>query len=130
MPSIKQVRPSGSWAAGRKIALSLLLLVLLAGGYWFLRTRTTEPTRAAASMQSRPVAATVSVPPYFESADAARPLPVTQDPQAFVEPMVRHAYRVAQKLPSVVAQQPCYCHCDRFGHRSLLDCYASDHGAG
>jgi hypothetical protein len=30
----------------------------------------------------------------------------------------------------VLAQQPCYCYCDGYGHGSLLDCYASYHGAG
>jgi len=30
----------------------------------------------------------------------------------------------------VLAQQPCYCWCDKFGHASLLDCFATEHGAG
>jgi Protein of unknown function with PCYCGC motif len=34
-------------------------------------------------------------------------------------------------VKKVLYQQPCYCHCDRSqGHTSLLDCFASQHGAG
>ena len=39
------------------------------------------------------------------------------------------AYRVAGQIPEVLAQLPCYCYCDRRGHRGLLDCFASKHGA-
>jgi hypothetical protein len=40
------------------------------------------------------------------------------------------AYRLAAKIPNVIYQQPCYCHCDRsVGHKSLHSCYESEHGA-
>jgi len=46
-------------------------------------------------------------------------------------PAVQRAYRIANEIPGVIAQQPCYCWCEgKFRHRSLLDCYTSDHGAG
>ena len=39
------------------------------------------------------------------------------------------AYQAAKEIPQTLAQLPCYCHCDRsFGHKSLLTCFASDHG--
>ena len=78
------------------------------------RARTTPPT-----------------PPYHRSAAAARPLPRTLPPEYFRRsPLVARASQIAGEIPTVIAQQPCYCRCDRLGHRSLLDCYASDHGAG
>ena len=41
-----------------------------------------------------------------------------------------HAYKLAAKIPSVIYQQPCYCHCDRsVGHTSLHSCFSGDHGA-
>lgn len=83
-----------------------------------------EP-RAAASPPARPV------PPYHESAKAAKPFPPLVPAEYFRDyPLVARAYRIAHEIPGVIAQQPCYCYCDKFGHRSLLDCYASDHGAG
>ena len=36
----------------------------------------------------------------------------------------------AAKIKPVLYQQPCYCYCDRnAGHKSLLDCYVSEHGS-
>ncbi len=39
-------------------------------------------------------------------------------------------YQDAAKIPSVLYQLPCYCHCDRaLGHRSLRSCFEGLHGA-
>ncbi len=71
-----------------------------------------------------------SVPAFFASEEQAGPLPATLKPELFREAVTFRAYQIAQKIPSVLAQQPCYCHCDRgAGHRSLLDCYRDEHGA-
>jgi len=40
-----------------------------------------------------------------------------------------HAYELARKIPSVLYQQPCYCYCDRMGHKSLRSCFEATHGA-
>ena len=70
------------------------------------------------------------VPHYFWDAKAAQPLPRTLEPAGFSNRDVVAAYRAAKKIPEVLAQQPCYCHCDRnMGHRSLLDCFASAHAS-
>jgi hypothetical protein len=53
----------------------------------------------------------------------------TLDPMQF-QGEVREAYKVAQENPDLLAQLHCYCGCDRtLGHKNLLDCYRSDHGA-
>ncbi len=70
------------------------------------------------------------VPPFFSSAEAAVPLPKTLSPDLFSQTYVARAYRAAERIPGVLAQQPCYCWCDKFGHRSLLDCFTTKHGAG
>lgn len=84
-----------------------------------------RPSPAAPALSTRPV------PPYHESAEAAKPFPPLV-PAAYFRryPLVERAYWIAGRIPDVIAQQPCYCYCDKFGHRSLLDCYASDHAAG
>jgi hypothetical protein len=44
--------------------------------------------------------------------------------------MQRHAYALAAKIPNVLYQEPCYCHCDRsMGHKSLQSCYQGQHAA-
>jgi Protein of unknown function with PCYCGC motif len=72
-----------------------------------------------------------AVPPYFASAEAAKPFPPLMPASFFrSSPVIARAYRTASRYPGLVAQQPCYCHCDRIGHRSLLDCYSVEHAAG
>ena len=68
-------------------------------------------------------------PPFHVDPESAKPFPATQDPSRFPIPFVARAYAIAREMPEVLAQQPCYCHCEGFGHGSLLDCFASDHGA-
>lgn len=70
------------------------------------------------------------VPPFHADANEAKPFPETLSPSLFPNPVVARAYRIAEEMPEVLAQQPCYCYCDGFGHGSLLDCYSDGHGAG
>lgn len=60
------------------------------------------------------------------------PLPATLDPAQFTDNKAAFvAYSMAQRVPSVLYQLPCYCHCDRrLDHTSLLDCYVGRHGIG
>ncbi len=44
-------------------------------------------------------------------------------------PYQTHAYELAAKIPAVLHQQPCYCYCDRIGHKSLHSCFETTHGA-
>ena len=49
--------------------------------------------------------------------------------ESFKYPYQVHAYELASKIPGVINQLPCYCYCERIGHKSLHTCYESDHGA-
>ncbi len=49
--------------------------------------------------------------------------------ESFQSPVQVHAYELAEKIPNVLHQLPCYCHCDRMGHKSLRTCYETTHGA-
>jgi hypothetical protein len=70
------------------------------------------------------------VPHYFNSVAEAGELPRILPAERFPIPVVAKAYRAAARIREVLAQQPCYCFCDKMGHGSLLDCFATDHGAG
>jgi hypothetical protein len=91
--------------------------------YWAGRSDRQFSTRTETESDS-------DVPPFFANAEAAEPLPKTLPPDLFPDPYVARAYLAAERIPSVLAQQPCYCHCYKFGHRSLLDCFTTRHGAG
>jgi hypothetical protein len=49
--------------------------------------------------------------------------------ESFLYPYQVHAYELAAKIPGVINQLPCYCYCERIGHKSLHTCYESTHGA-
>jgi hypothetical protein len=70
------------------------------------------------------------IPDYYKSEAEARPFPPTLDPAQFSQAAVQKAYRAAREIPGVLAQQPCYCYCDRMGHKGLLACHRDNHSAG
>jgi len=54
-------------------------------------------------------------------------------PASFADSRQQHAYEIAQKMPATLNQLYCWCHCHentRFHHRSLLECFESDHASG
>jgi hypothetical protein len=69
--------------------------------------------------------------PAFHAQAPQGELPATVNPELFTDPVVQNAYTVASRIKKTLYREPCYCHCDRSqGHGSLLDCFASKHGAG
>ncbi len=104
--------------------------------YWATRTSKPSagpdsPSAATPTAHTEAAQTQPAVPAYYASANAAKPYPKLI-PAAYYQrhPLVERAYADAAKIPGVLAQQPCYCHCDKSaGHHSLLDCYASDHAA-
>lgn len=74
------------------------------------------------------------IPAYNATAPHA-PLPPTLSGAQLSGPYFAHpyqvtAYQMAQKIPAVLHQLPCYCRCDRaMGHNSLHSCFEGTHGA-
>ena len=68
--------------------------------------------------------------PSYHAYALKPPIPKTLDPNQFPDALNRNVYALAAKIKPVLYEQPCYCYCDRHeGHKSLLDCYATDHGS-
>jgi hypothetical protein len=62
------------------------------------------------------------------SADAASN-GITLNPELF-DGETRAAYLAAQRHPDLLVQLDCYCGCEQHeGHKNLLDCFRSNHGA-
>ena len=100
------------------LLLGAVVILINATAFYFAYRRSDTKTAAP------------RIPHYFATAEAAKPLPRTLEPTGFSNRDVVAAYRAAKEIPKVLAQQPCYCHCDRsMGHRSLLDCFAGKHGS-
>jgi Protein of unknown function with PCYCGC motif len=66
-------------------------------------------------------------PGLLQASKDAMPFPQTLDPAPFQIANIREAYSVAKQTPDFLAQQPCYCYCQRMGHRNVLDCFTSLH---
>lgn len=99
------------------------LLLLLAFAFVVACTSNTpQPPKAEAE---------APVPAHYDTERDALPLPQTLSAKMFADPKLARIYEIAERIPGVLAQQPCYCYCDRgHGHRSLLDCQRDNHSAG
>ena len=83
----------------------------------------------AARSQPPPPVPAEKVPAHFETAPPAGSLAATLAPEQFTG-LTREAYRAVRESPQLIAQMPCYCHCDEgFGHKSLHSCFEDDHAA-
>ena len=73
--------------------------------------------------------------PAYHAVPPSKPLPpVLSGDQLtgeyFTHPYQVTAYKIAEKIPAVLHQLPCYCRCDRaLGHKSLHSCFEGTHGA-
>jgi len=92
------------------------------------------PEKAASGSpagQGTPQSGTTEPVPAYHDQVPPGALPATMNSEFFTGLVVQNAYTVAARIKKTLYQQPCYCHCDRSqGHGSLLDCFASKHGAG
>ncbi len=73
--------------------------------------------------------------PAYHAAPPSKALPPVMTGDQLTGPYFSHAYQVtaykmAEKIPAVIHQLPCYCRCDRaLGHKSLHSCFEGTHGA-
>ena len=88
-------------------------------------------TLAASAQWSNPAD---DIPAFHPGAPKA-PLPPVLTGDQLTGPYFAHQYQVvsyvmAEKIPVVLYQLPCYCRCDRaLGHKSLHSCFEGTHGA-
>ena len=113
-------KKSDLWGYRAMLGFCLVVVLMFAGIFYV-------GIRAKPVAQDNPTAG--AVPVYFHSEQDAMPLPATLDPVKFQRQDIREAYQVAKEIPEVLAQQPCYCYCERKGHRGLLDCFKTEHAA-
>src|SRR4051794_1857521 len=95
------------------------------------KSRSKSPALLAGAVVAALVAlAGVAVYQMRASADPPASSSLTLDPELF-QGEVHDAYLVAQKHPELLAQLDCYCGCEQHeGHKNLLDCFRTNHGAG
>lgn len=129
--------PAPGGGAARWAAIGLLVLGTGFFVYASMHSGNSSTAAPASTSDLRESAATAQDPGqtkrfrYFESPEAAQPLPVTLLPSKFKNQGIANTYRIAKDIPEVLAQQPCLCGCDTSfeDHRSLLDCYRDQHAS-
>ncbi len=133
MKSISFATHSG----GRTVWLAGCLLLLLLSGCHHGQEAANDAPEPAVTASHDSHAADVpateiaqKIPHYFDNPDEAKPFPKTLDPDTMKSAAAKQAYAAARRIPEVLAQQPCYCFCDKgFGHGSLLHCHIDNHSA-
>jgi hypothetical protein len=111
-------------------ALALALAVVAVGMARLAPVFGAESRAQGSAMQQMdmPGMGDLGIPSYHAYA-LKPPYPATLDPKQFPDALNRNVYALAAKVKPVLYQQPCYCYCDRHaGHKSLLDCFVSEHG--
>lgn len=117
-----------------KNKLLVVIILLLTGsvvGLIAMRRNVGDAPRLGAPTSNipHPVAEKSPRVPAYQSAEQSRQLGATLEPSQFFG-KAREAYQIAKKIPSTLAQLPCYCHCDQsFGHKSLHTCFEDDHAS-
>lgn len=93
------------------LVLGAVLLIVLA-----LRLAAAPGTGSTAHPEPRPAVTAASVLPPVRYA---------------AYPQISRTYDLAREIPQVLDGLYCHCNCsEHSGHRSLLSCFESDHGAG
>lgn len=116
--------------SGYGLALFTILFLVGCGANSAPSSETKSSSQSAHGDHAAGASPTPRIPAHFSSVDEARPLPAVLDPKRFSDPVVARVYHHARENPEVFSQQPCYCYCDAGEkHRSLLDCFATEHGA-
>lgn len=108
--------------------LAVVAIIVIAGGVLYLRNDGTpaSATDTQAAREPEPVPA-VNQTPHPQA--ALPPLPFSPTPPARPTEVVREAYKFAAEHPEVLSYVPCYCGCERSGHRGNEDCFVTARAA-
>jgi hypothetical protein len=90
---------------------------------------TIAPSRSPSTAESPMNIDSRQVPAHYEVPPASGELRAVLPPSQFAG-KTREAYEAVKQIPAIIAQMPCYCHCDRgMGHKSLHSCFEDNHAA-
>jgi hypothetical protein len=110
--------------------LAVAIVALLAVVGLFAYSRAGQPEASAPSAQqssTAPAPAVVDPPPAAalgpHPQENLPPLPSQAYPPPRSTEVVRAAYRFAAEHPEILSYVPCFCGCERSGHRGNEDCF-------
>jgi len=106
--------------AGLLVALVAVVYVRSSGRSASPRAGKTDASAQQATVEP-PAAAKLGPHPQ----EKLPPLPFSPEPPARPAEVVRAAYKFAAEHPEVLSYVPCYCGCERSGHRGNEDCFVT-----
>jgi hypothetical protein len=89
--------------------------------------QTASATPGTSTEESAPPPANAKFGPHRQ--DVLPPLPFGPSPPARPPDVVRAVYKFAAEHPEVLGYVPCYCGCERSGHRGNDDCFVTSRAA-
>ena len=103
------------------------LLVVAVGAFLYVRSSQPQAAseQAAAAMANTPVEPPEAAKHGPHPQANLPPLPFDPEPPARPMDVVRDAYKFAAEHPEVLSYVPCYCGCERSGHRGNEDCFVT-----
>ena len=111
--------------------VAILAVVVAVGGFVYVKSGRAAAPPAVTDAESKPAsAAQTTVPPRWPQLGPHKqanlpPLPT----QAYAPPrppdVIRAAYLFAAEHPEILSYVPCFCGCERGGHRGNEDCFVA-----
>jgi len=108
--------------------LIVVALVVVAAAAFFYVRNAQSPAAASATAsatQQTPVDPPEAAKLGPHPQENLPPLPFDPEPPARSMDVVRAAYKFAAEHPEVLSYVPCYCGCERAGHRGNEDCFVT-----
>jgi hypothetical protein len=117
--------PSGSRSFPPLLIVAIVLLAGAALTIYFRGSRVADQTAQGAALPQTPadVPAAAKLGPHPQENLPA--LPFMPEPPARSMDVVRASYKFAAEHPEVLSYVPCYCGCERSGHRGNEDCFVT-----
>jgi hypothetical protein len=110
------------------IAAALVVIVAIAGAFAYTRSSSDVPSADANTASAPPTPASDVVPAQLLKPHKQANLPPLPF-QAYAPPrppdVVRAAYVFAAEHPEILSYVPCFCGCERSGHRGNEDCFVA-----
>ena len=124
-PTAPPPPPSGGGRSFTPI-LIIALVAGIAGAAVYFKNRSSAPDPSLAAQMStaapeEPLA--VALKPHPQQ--NLPPLPFSPGPPSRPMDVVRAVYTFAAEHPEVLSYVPCYCGCERSGHRGNEDCFVT-----
>jgi hypothetical protein len=125
--------PEGSARSYTPLLAVAIIAAVIVGGFAYTRRGEPTATDPAPSAPTAPAPAVVDPPAnaHFgpHPQENLPPLPFEYGPPARPAEVVKAVYEFAAEHPEVLSYVPCYCGCEREGHRGNDNCFVAERNA-